>query len=107
MKRVLAALFVLSATAVPALGDDFGNRHDTRAFWLKDQPWPMTHGQADPVPPPRFTKTYMDGIARRFGTGSGHADLFEQRLGGTSGPGLVGTVDGGAPKLELRWHPGE
>lgn len=106
MKRVLVALFILSAAAAPALADDFGSRRDTREFWLKDQPWPMTHGQADPAPP-RFTKTYMDGIARRFGAGSGHADLFEQHLGGASGPGLVGTVDGGAPKLELRWHPGE
>jgi hypothetical protein len=49
----------------------------------------------------------MEGIARRFGMGEGRADLFEQRLGGAEGPGLVGTVDGSGPKLELRWHPGE
>jgi hypothetical protein len=51
--------------------------------------------------------TYTEGVARRFGMGSGHMDLFERKLGGRDGPGLVGTVDGGAAKLELRWHPGE
>ncbi len=33
--------------------------------------------------------------------------LVQRQLGGEGGPGLVGTVDNGAAKLELRWHPGE
>jgi hypothetical protein len=92
--------------ASPAFADDFGTRRDSRTAWLKNQPWPMTHAEADAAQP-RFTKTYMDGLARRFGADGAHKDFFEQKLGGAGGPGLVGTVDGGAPSLQLRWHPGE
>lgn len=106
MRRVLVALALVSATAVPALADDFGNHQNSRAFWLKNQPWPVTHAQADAAQP-RFTKTYMDGIARRFGVGGERKDLFEQHIGGETGLGLAGTVEGGAPGLQLRWHPGE
>jgi hypothetical protein len=103
VKRVLAALLVLSASAVPALGDEFGR---PRAFWLQDQAWPNPRREAE-TPAPKFTKTYMDGIARRFGMVRGHMDVFEQKIGGASGPGLAATIDGGAAKLELRWHPDE
>lgn len=106
MRRVLIALALVSVTAVPALADDFGNHQNSRAFWLKNQPWPATHDQASAAQP-RFTKTYMDGIARRFGVGGGRKDLFEQHIGGDTGLGLAGTVEGGAPGLQLRWHPGE
>jgi hypothetical protein len=106
VRRVLAVLLLVSVTAVPALADDFGNRQNTRAFWLKNQPWPEPRDRADAAQP-RFTKTYMDGIARRFGVGGDHKDFFEQHIGGEGGPGLVGTVEGGAPALALRWHPGE
>lgn len=107
MTRVLAALLAMFAATVPAAADDFGNRHDSRAFWLKNQSWPNPREQANKTAPTRFTMTYTEGIARRFGVEGGHADFFQRRLGGEDGPGLVGTVDNGAAKLELRWHPGE
>ena len=107
MTRVLAIAVAVFALATPALAEDFGNRHDSRAFWLKNQSWPNPRAQADSHPAPRWTMTYTEGVAKRFGMGGGHMDLFERKLGGESGPGLVGTVEGGAPTLELRWHPGE
>ena len=107
MTRVLAVALVMFVAAVPAAADDFGGRHDSRAFWLKNQSWPNPRAQADSHPAPRWTMTYTEGVAKRFGMGGGHMDLFERKLGGESGPGLVGTVEGGAPTLELRWHPGE
>ncbi len=105
MTRVVAVALALFAVAAPALADDFGTRHDSRAFWLKNQSWPNPREQADNRPAPRWTMTYTEGVAKRFGMGSGN--FFERKLGGESGPGLVGTVEGGAPTLELRWHPGE
>ena len=107
MTRVLAVAFAVFAMAGPALADDFGTRHDSRAFWLRNQSWPNPRAQADKRPAPRWTMTYTAGIAKRFGVEGGHADLFQRQLGGEGGPGLVGTVDNGAAKLELRWHPGE
>ena len=105
MTRVAAIVLAIFAAIVPAVADDLGNRHDGRAFWLKNQSWPDPRQQADKAAPTRFTTTYTEGIARRFGMGGDH--FFERRLGGESGPGLVGTVHSGAPTLELRWHPGE
>lgn len=107
MTRVLAVALAMFVATVPAAADDFGGRHDSRAFWLKNQSWPNPRAQADSHPAPRWTMTYTEGVAKRFGMGGGHMDLFERKLGGESGPGLVGTVEGGAPTLELRWHPGE
>lgn len=107
MKRVLVIALASFAVAAPAAADDFAGHRESRAFWQKDQPWPNPRAQADKAAPSKFTMTYTEGIARRFGMGSGHMDLFERKLGGRDGPGLVGTVDNGAAKLELRWHPGE
>jgi hypothetical protein len=65
----------------------------------------------DSAPPPKFTKTYVDGVVSRFSLGtSEHFDLFERKLGmslGIPAPSVVGTVDHGAAMLEMRWNPGE
>ncbi|MEI9933026.1 MAG: hypothetical protein WDM89_21460 [Rhizomicrobium sp.] len=83
-----------------------------RAFWLNDQAWPITRPDSGTKPPPpKFTKTYMDGLASRFRVGtSGHFDLFERKVGedfGIPAPALVGTIDHGAAMVEMRWNPGQ
>ena len=94
MKRVLAVLLAMFAATVPAVADDFGNRHDSRAFWLKNQNWPNPREQADNHPAPRWTTTYTEGVAKRFGMGGGHMDFFERRLGGEGGPGQSPASEG-------------
>jgi len=113
VRRILLAAPALSLTAslaVAAPVDDFariGHHRESRAFWLaNDQAFPNRQDQARPAPP-KFTKTYMDGIVRRFGPSSGHMDFFDRKLGGAYGPALAGTVDGGAAKLVLRWDLGQ
>jgi hypothetical protein len=114
MRGLIVALAVLAVT--PALADDFRNqidgRHQSRAFWLHNQGWPITRPESSfKAPPEQFTKTYMDGVASRIKMGpGGRFDLFERRLGGgagSSGPAFVGSVQNGAAMLSLRWHPGE
>ena len=113
MTRAILIALAVSLVAAPAAGGELGHRKDKRAFWLEEQGWPNPQPQAAPSSAKRqtqeFTKTYMDGVARRFGAGSGHMDLFERKLGGDGGlaPQLAGTVDGGGAKIVLRWHPGE
>ncbi len=114
MRTVLALALVFSAASAAAWAGDMdrtdridGHRHG-RAFWLDNQAWPSP-AAAKPANP-RFTLTYTDGLAQRFGVGNGHTDLFSSTLDGSDEPGvptLQGTVDGGGPKLVLRWHPDE
>jgi len=114
MRALIVALAVLAVT--PAVADDFRSqidgRHQPRAFWLHDQGWPITRPESSfKAPPPKFTKTYVEGVASRFSLGSGgHFDLFERKLSGAYGipaPAVVGTFDHGAAIVALRWHPGE
>ncbi|HTT97861.1 MAG TPA: hypothetical protein VMF58_07405 [Rhizomicrobium sp.] len=114
MRGLLVALAVLAVT--PAFADDLRNqidgRHQSRAFWLHDQGWPITRPDAaSKAAAQQFTTTYTAGIASRIKMGpGGRLDLFESRLGGgaePSGPAVVGTVQNGAAMLALRWHPGE
>lgn len=110
----MRGLFVAFAAliACPAIADDFTSQlernHQSRAFWLHNQAWPIT--QPDSTSnrrPHQFTLTYMDGIASRIEIGpGGRVDLFQDRLGG-SGTALVGYVQSGAAMLSLRWRPGE
>ena len=113
MRRVPLAALALSlvgSAAVAAPLDDvarIGHHRENRAFWLSnDQAFPNRQDQTEPAPP-KFTKTYMDGIVRRFGPASGHMDVFDRKLGGAYAPALAGTVDGGAAKLVLRWNTGD
>ncbi len=107
MRKFFIAAAILSATAAPAMADDFG-RHQGRAFWLNDQAWPNPQNPPVRRTAPKFTLTYTDAIAERLGVSGGRMDFFEHRLGsGETGPALVGTVDGGHALLALRWHPGE
>ena len=103
MTRVPFIALVLFVASAPAFADDFSNHRDSRAFWRKEQPWRLANGEADQVKP-RFTTTYTDGLARRFGMGGDHVELMS---GQGDRPSLVGTVGNGAPSLALRWHPGE
>jgi hypothetical protein len=116
----MRGLFVVLAllVATPAVAEDFAahfeGRHQHRAFWLNNtQGWPMTQPDSanNPAPKPKFTKTYIDGVASRFTLGSGgHFDLFERKFAagyGVPAPAIVGTFDHGAAMLEMRWHPGE
>ena len=114
MRGAIIALALLSAT--PALCDDlrsqFDGRHQSRAFWLHNQAWPITRpGTSSKTAAPAFTKTYIDGIASRIHVGpGGRVDLFESKLGSGSGmpsPAFVGSFDHGAAMVGLRWHPGE
>ena len=114
MRALIVALAVLAVT--PAVADDFrsqlDSRHQSRAFWLHDQVWPITRPESSFKPPPQqFTKTYMDGVASRFSLGSGgHFNLFERKLGGAYGipaPAIVGTLDHGAAMVALHWRSGE
>src|ERR1700749_3353240 len=101
--------------AAPAAADDFGirldQRHQHRAFWLS-QSWTDARRETmAKAVQPKFTTTYTEGIAQRFGIGpGGHADLFQRNLGlgsGPSAPALVVTIYNGAASVALRWHPGE
>jgi hypothetical protein len=112
MRVVIFALVVVGATPAWAAGFSLpGVQHHGRAFWLNDQAWHDPQAHPAKAPKAKFTTTYLDGVAARFaaaaGTGGGHGDLFEQKLGGAYAPAVVGTVDNGAPMLMLRWHPGE
>ena len=113
MKRVLLIALGLSFTAGPAAADELllpGRHHEGRAFWLNNQAWPNPRTESGAkLDAPKFTKTYMDGVASRFGAGSAHMDFFDRKLGGSGpfSPQLAGTVDGGGAKFVLRWHPGE
>jgi len=113
MRRVALAALALSFVAVAAAAaplDDvarIGHRHENRSFWLaNDQAFPNRQDEAKPAPP-KFTKTYVDGIVRRFAPSSGHMDFFDRKLGGAYAPALAGTVDGGGAKLVLRWDTGD
>jgi len=114
MRALIVALAVLAA--MPAVADDLRSqvdrRHQSRAFWMQNEGWPITRPESSvKMPPQKFTKTYMDGVASRFSLGSGgHFDLFERKLGGAYGipaPAVVGTFDHGVAIVALRWHPGE
>jgi hypothetical protein len=108
MRFVIFALGVIVATPAAAGGFTMpGVQHHGRAFWLNDQAWPDP--QAHPAKPPKakFTTTYLDGIASRFGIGADRMNVFEQKLGGAGGPAIGATVDHGAPMLTLRWNTGE
>jgi hypothetical protein len=108
MRTVIFVLVALATTPASAGGFTMpGLQHHGRAFWLNDQAWRDPQAHLAAAPKGKFTTTYLDGIASRFGAGTGHADLFEQKLGGESAPAFVATVDHGAPMLMLRWHPGE
>ncbi len=114
MRTAILALASLSCMAVsasaPAFAMEIGRQHDIRDFWLKPQAWsnPRPDSSARSGPPPEFTTTYTAGVARRIGLSGGQMEFFNQPLGGgSSGPAFAGTVDHGAAKLELRWHPGE
>lgn len=107
MRFVIFAFGVLAAT--PATADGLilpGVQHHGRAFWLNDQAWHDPQAHPDKPPKARFTTTYLDGVASRFGVGSGHFDLFD-KLDGESGPAVGATVDHGAPMLTLRWNTNE
>jgi hypothetical protein len=114
MRALIVALAVLAAT--PAVADDLRNqvdgRHQSRAFWMHNQGFPITGPVSSSKPiPQQFTKTYVEGIASRFSLGAGgHFDVFERKLGGAYGlpaPAVVGTFDHGAAMVALRWRPGE
>lgn len=114
MRALIVALAVLAVT--PAVADDLRSqmdgRHQSRAFWMHNQVWPITRPEPSlKEPQQQFTKTYLDGVASRFSLGSGgHFDLFERKLGGAYGipaPAVVGTFDHGAAIVALRWHSGE
>ena len=108
MRFVIFALVVVGATPASAGGFSLpGAEHHGRAFWLNDQTWRDPQAHPAKTPKAKFTTTYLDGVASRFGAGTGHADLFQRKLGGAYGPAFVATVDNGAPMLMLRWHPGE
>lgn len=108
MTRILLIALTLSVAAVPAAADEFGRHRQTRAFWLNEQGWSNPEPQsAAKAPKPKYTMTYTQGVAERLGLSGGHAELFERKLGGTSGPALAGTLDDGAAKLVLRWHTDE
>jgi hypothetical protein len=119
MRGLIVVLAVLVAT--PAVAEDFANHFDgrhhdqRRAFWLNSPQgaWPMTQPESadNPAPPPKFTKTYVDGVVSRFSLGaSAHFDLFEQKLGqdlGIPAPSVVGTFDHGAAMVVMRWDSGQ
>ena len=107
MRFVIFALGVMVSTSASAAGFVMpGTQHHGRAFWLNDQTW--HDPQAHPPKPPKakFTTTYLDGVASRFGVGE-HAELFAQKLGGRSGPAIGATFDHGAPMLTLHWNTNE
>jgi len=108
MRFAIFALGVMVSTSASAAGFAMpGTQHHGRAFWLNDQTWPDP--QAHPPKPPKakFTTTYLDGIASRFGVGADHTNPLEQKLGGAAGPAVGATVDHGAPMLTLRWNTNE
>lgn len=107
MRFIIFALVVIAATPASAGGFNLPGQHHYRAFWLNDQAWHDPQAHPAKAPKAKFTTTYLDGVASRFGVGPGHADLLEQKLGGAYAPSVVATVDNGAPMLMLRWHPGE
>jgi len=104
MRPLLIAL-AFSAGATPAMANDLAQLPQGRDFW-RDSP---VSRQTDPdrTPPQRFTTTYTEGIARRFGLGDGQANPFEQRPWGQNGPGVGASFQNGTPAIVLRWHPGE
>ena len=108
MRTVLAVAAAAVIASTPVWADSFSPHSSARAFWL-NAPWPADADRNARPAAPKFTKTYTDGLARRFGVGGGHLDFFERKLGpdGEAGPALVGTVDHGAPSIVLRWHPGD
>lgn len=119
MRGLIVVLAVLVAT--PAVAEDFAARYDgrhhdqRRAFWLNSPQgaWPMTQPDSANNPPlrPKFTKTYVEGVASRFSFGSGsHFDLFERKIGsdyGIPAPSVAGTFDHGAAMVVMRWDSGE
>lgn len=115
MERVLLIALLMATMALPAVAEQdytsrIGRHRENRIFWLSDGFPGRAAADADsstvPDTVPKFTKTYVEGLARRFAPSSGHFDLFGSRLG-ADGPALSGTVDGGAAKLVLRWRTGE
>jgi hypothetical protein len=110
VKRVLLAALAASLATGPVFAEDFsriGIHRNNRAFWLHG-PFPERQVWDSKPAPAKFTKTYTDGVVRRLGLGNGgHLDVFDGRIGGRGGPAIAGTIDGGAAKLVLRWHPGE
>lgn len=108
MRCVIFALVVVASTPATAGGFSMpGSQHHGRAFWLNEQAWSAPKPRSE-KPKPKFTTTYLDGVASRFAATAGsHGELFEQKLGGAYAPAFVATVDNGAPMLMLRWHPGE
>lgn len=113
MRRVLLAALALTFAADAAIAaplEDFariGHRRENRSFWLSNAFPDRQDRDGEAKAAPKFTKTYMDGIVRRFGPSGGHMDVFDRKLGGAYAPALAGTVDGGAAKLVLRWQTGE
>ena len=107
MTRVWLIALAISLAAVPAAADGFGRRQQPRAFWLNEQTLRQQQDSDTQAPKPKFTMTYTEGVAERLGLSDGHADLFERKFGGDTGPALSGTIDDGAAKLVLRWHPDE
>ena len=108
MRAVVTAIAMISALTTTAAADDLGRlegRQHGRAFWL-NQAWPNPQDPSPGPAKPPFTMTYTDGVAARLHLGSSR-DFFAQKLGGAGAPALVGTVDHGAPSLELRWRLGE
>jgi hypothetical protein len=101
-------MFVLMSTSAIARGlSPYGDAGHGRAFWLNDQAWRDPKAHPEKPPRPKFPKTYLDGVASRFGPSDGRADLFEHRLGGAWSPALVGAVDNGAAMIRLRWRSPE
>jgi hypothetical protein len=113
MNRVPLVALLVVGVALPATAGpvDFtsriGRHRENRIFWMADSfPGRSTADVSASTAPDnsqKWTKTYVEGLARRFGPEGGHLDLFGSRLG-ASGPALSGTVDGGAAKLVLRWQ---
>ena len=108
MRFIIFALVAVAATPASAGGFSLpGAEHHGRAFWLNDQTWRDPQAHPAKAPKAKFTTTYLDGVASRFGVGTGRAELFGQKLGGAAGPAVGATVDHGAPMLTLRWNTNE
>jgi hypothetical protein len=111
MRAILAALVIVTAAGSTAFADSVpGQSSGGRAFWLTDQAWPNPKDdRAKPARDTHYALNYTDELASRFGIKNGRAEFFNDKLGDPNepGPAIMGTVDHGAAKVVLRWHPDE